>query len=997
MLPTPRRSVRDNRDQGRPTTVMGSTGRRLGPRIVSTLDFPLKRMDNFKLADLYDILEGLPAEMISMLPTPLVTRIAEHVGAGGKLERRKALSVLWKLPGELTGTLPTSLVKKIAERVRARDELERRMALGILWKLPGELTNTLPACLVTRIAERVRDGDELERRMALRALGNVSSELASRLPMPLMTGIVERVADGDEHERWAAFGILVKLPVKLANTLPACLVTSIAERVRDGSEHERRMALGVLVELPVELGLPTPVVTCIAECVRDGGEHERRMAVNVLGKVPAHLMSTLPDPLVTSFAECAQSTDESLRRPILDVIAKLEPRMLARYCASGGNTLHIAAASGHLKACRVLVAAGSPIGMYDSSGLMPEDLAKKHGHSDVFDYLTSLRSICLARGGSGDAFSVAMHDRRTISQVNWYTIDLPGIAGKLGLQHSLLAIFVGEGREQHGYVIEKAASTSSIEAFKNGVYISHWSDVSTSVVRCPWRRLGMEHIGHIFAGSAGFTMESLRNLAVELGPYNVGTCNCHHAALAIYNACAKSDFREHAMPNPISTRLAAGLQSVGLDVSNFESTLSRSDSVAAVSLSQSNLDSSHDKAGIFPIDSQDAHLDRRALIAAQLAAWIYAPQGAIGDRMDHSLTLHNETAEDLVLFVEETKARLHLLPGGHGDFEVPVNQVHVRINRPGFFFGLTSRRTRLARVEVERGCSYRVKLDVDGGVTCLRCDPLPEQACVRHLDFAAGNRLVQWALVVVEKTAYVVFKGTSSALDTVIDVGALTYDDADHGLRVHSSMWVALTQREHHVINVIAEQLHKELAEGHKDVVVCGHSLGGGYAILSTLQLLHVCVKVDQVFVFGAPQVVVPPMDRTPVWHALDNITQSFVNSYDVVPRAPSCVEYLREALPHCLAKSIGCVRFCVDPRAKFNQMVARHEDVLRKYQPIGTLTLISRNSRFLQRVHEQGHEGPARLEVLRSMPQPFGAFVIAQHNCADYVSILSRLAAAAR
>lgn len=300
----------------------------------------------------------------------------------------------------------------------------------------------------------------------------------------------------------------------------------------------------------------------------------------------------------------------------------------------------------------------------------------------------------------------------------------------------------------------------------------------------------------------------------------------------------------------------------------------------------------------------------------------------------------------------------------------------------------------MARARLEGARAYSIKPDIEGGVTCNERNSLPDHAQVRHLEIAEGGRLVQWAVVVVEETIHLVFKGTSEAFDAIVDVGVLMHDDAEHGLRVHGGMWMALNQREHRVIDLALEALRRELANGRKQVVLCGHSLGGGYAILSALQFLHKKLEVQQVIAFGAPQVVVP--EDTPLWRALNEVTTVFVNSYDIVPRLPSCVDWLGEALPHCLSKSVGPVTLSVDPRAKLEKVVQQHGDLMRAYRPIGTLAFISESSRFVRRARSSCERGDDELKMLRSAPQPFGAFVVEQHSSVAYASILRHLAAAA-
>jgi pimeloyl-ACP methyl ester carboxylesterase len=80
---------------------------------------------------------------------------------------------------------------------------------------------------------------------------------------------------------------------------------------------------------------------------------------------------------------------------------------------------------------------------------------------------------------------------------------------------------------------------------------------------------------------------------------------------------------------------------------------------------------------------------------------------------------------------------------------------------------------------------------------------------------------------------------------------------------------------------------HRKPSQG---LVVCGHSLGGGYAQLAALELLqHDNSKFSPsaVVTFGSPLVIVPDPghEHRDTWEALDAMCLSFINSYDPVPR----------------------------------------------------------------------------------------------------------------
>jgi hypothetical protein len=199
----------------------------------------------------------------------------------------------------------------------------------------------------------------------------------------------------------------------------------------------------------------------------------------------------------------------------------------------------------------------------------------------------------------GDALADAIADTRPISRVEWHTIPLPGITGYLGGVHSLLAITVGiaEGKRpskndqddhcHHTYVIEKAALIRGTvendpEQFKNGVHVSHWVDVLPNVENDALYTLGAEDITNN-TGTDSFSMRTLRDICVDLGPYDVGGMNCHHAAIAVYNACAKRTSQVPCIPNSFLTSAAWCLAAVGVDVRNSGSASIQSTSISAQS------------------------------------------------------------------------------------------------------------------------------------------------------------------------------------------------------------------------------------------------------------------------------------------------------------------------------------------------------------------------------------------------------------------------------
>merc|ERR1711957_671028 len=80
--------------------------------------------------------------------------------------------------------------------------------------------------------------------------------------------------------------------------------------------------------------------------------------------------------------------------------------------------------------------------------------------------------------------------------------------------------------------------------------------------------LGLDQIAREFRLCPGRPrMAQLREIAVELGPYDVATCNCHHCALAVFEAAAEAS----SVPRIPNAWLVAGVKilrdSAGFDIS----------------------------------------------------------------------------------------------------------------------------------------------------------------------------------------------------------------------------------------------------------------------------------------------------------------------------------------------------------------------------------------------------------------------------------------------
>eukprot|EP00440_Ansanella_granifera_P001766 gb/GFBE01001904.1/.p1 GENE.gb/GFBE01001904.1/~~gb/GFBE01001904.1/.p1 ORF type:complete len:566 (+),score=112.49 gb/GFBE01001904.1/:1-1698(+) len=216
---------------------------------------------------------------------------------------------------------------------------------------------------------------------------------------------------------------------------------------------------------------------------------------------------------------------------------------------------------------------GASAKVKNKAGKSPTDLAHDFGFEDMIDLFRGREQFDTVRGGNGNAYVEACNDLRVVRRVEWHTIPLPGMVGNIGGEHSLLAVFVrGEiDGDTCAYTIEKArartkANGADEDFCKHGVFVSHWREVAPNMTSPPLHLLEEHELQ-----SSDLTIAKLRQIAVDMGPYNVAKSNCHHAAMMLYNTCAAADYQLAAMPNQLLTSTAFLLSLAGVDVANVGS------------------------------------------------------------------------------------------------------------------------------------------------------------------------------------------------------------------------------------------------------------------------------------------------------------------------------------------------------------------------------------------------------------------------------------------
>jgi len=254
-----------------------------------------------------------------------------------------------------------------------------------------------------------------------------------------------------------------------------------------------------------------------------------------------------------------------------------------------------------------------------------------------------------------------------------------------------------------------------------------------------------------------------------------------------------------------------------------------------------------------------------------------------------------------------------------------------------------------------------------------------------------------------------VFRGTDDMQDAAIDVSAVPSPSSgtEFGIGVHSGMYAALQQDGQHV-NVLEEVL-KELnkhRQWHEHLILSGHSLGGGYAQIVALHLLHREAHDSyhsagllkstagfgniQVHTFGAPHVVVPPPSPWAVaefalWRELESRSTLWVNSWDPVPRLPMCADWLK------LSVEAYIFKVCLRP-----EIVDTRVSMLSKYDVTGNVVMVSKTPNgACQARSKDACLQITQKELLSEVPPEVlrtAGRLRAYHSMAEYLSIAEGL-----
>ena len=736
------------------------------------------------------------------------------------------------------------------------------------------------------------------------------------------------------------------------------------------------------------------------------------------------LSSNMDPSIMGEFAERLAELEQSFSKPfdLPQLMSKLPALLVAAtrkediaswQDAKGNTWLHLAAEAGHVEACEALVdQVGLPLREKNKAGDEPLALS---ANREVDRFLRSRIHFRETRFGYGNAFEEMMQDERQVSEVAWYTVPLPGMAGNLGGLHSFLVVTVsgssGAAGINHGakrYVLEKAAGSFAKDAHqKHGVFIGS-QDLSSNLKSVDGQKqkkqLELRH------GSlrVGLKMKELYEEAHSMGPYDVASSNCHHAVQKVFNhCCAREEDKEVRPPNEWLATLGA----------MFGGLFTSSTSGAGGSNSDVASANSEVASGSHPADrpngfarSVDLSCDVFAEVAASLSLAVYEKDPAIVLRPQEAgaVSIRNKLGRRVILHDHTTQSRHRVDADRRESLQTAgADKIFVDVDTVGWIPGLCSHRRLARRQAVWSGHAYDLSTDFRNEVVLQEVVSLaPSQAVdVLHTAQKSGSTSpVQWFLARSDNALYVAFRGTDDVQDFAIDVAAVPDYTRfeEHGIGVHSGIAHALEQRGdgiRHVVNDVLRALKEHRQPGER-LVLCGHSLGGGYAQVMAVHLLSRELEVAAVRTFGAPHVLVPPSreeDRQKLWCTLDSITQHWVHDWDPVPRLPLCKTWLTDVLPKLKQEVVTGLR--VGIAQKYIQALQRHYDetrakLLERYDIAGEVVLVSKATSVALRASE----GSAASKELLGEKPPESVMtrskLFAYHSMEDYLQIAHKLTA---
>ena len=238
---------------------------------------------------------------------------------------------------------------------------------------------------------------------------------------------------------------------------------------------------------------------------------------------------------------------------------------------------------------------------------------------------------------------------------------------------------------------------------------------------------------------------------------------------------------------------------------------------------------------------------------------------------------------------------------------------------------------------------------------------------------AGGSGPVQCAILHKKSDVgkkYLVFRGTKDPFDWTknIAVTAIPMASAD-GLVVHGGMLAGLLDVSPGT--AVLDSLTAEL-QGVAGVVVCGHSLGGGYALIAAAHFLGQGLPVSKIFTYGSPFVLNKGQDGHPIWQQLHERATGLVYNCDIVPRtlSPTAMSWVFEFVPNHLLNTYAAFFFKKTLTDLISQL--RHnETVLYSFRPCGTTLFFAHQ--FQSRRTEFSQSSDLEVECDRKVDKGWG------------------------
>jgi len=437
---------------------------------------------------------------------------------------------------------------------------------------------------------------------------------------------------------------------------------------------------------------------------------------------------------------------------------------------------------------------------------------------------------------------------------------------------------------------------------------------------------------------------------------------------------------------------------------------------------------------------------------SKLCAWIYEPTAG-------KCVIYNELPIDVVLRCAETGERLLSKSwrpaclmqnrNKNGDLlkslTVSVyrnSRYPERIVPKNPYFGrLMESELRLNHTYRLRSCEPRMFRKANLEMVLESRTLLPPWMNLEHLEMAEEKNNIQWALLTVRDdktvssdsaegesgqgkdkvgeakhfgpkhepgTVFLVFRGTASIADMMIDAGGLPFYPPDIGLRIHGGMWSALHTDAFGLLSRVIQKIkmmrqidEESESSSMKRLVICGHSLGGGYALLTALELYYMGARVQssneqqkrslplslktyspEVVTFGCPQVIVPDHSSA-LWTSLKDASTCVVNSWDVISRMPSCEAWMFSVIPS--PKVSGW--FMAKGTKRGEKHLRPVWPSLREYDICGTIVFFDEEAPGSVVIVDCGSRTTHKTHraLIELTPKPPGPFIVAQHSICRY------------